>query len=74
MRDQGDEFMKSVSRYPNVTLFAPRNAAWEEPGVKLILQDKKRLKELLNLHYVREYLPLEVIERKTIGQVCIYIL
>ncbi|XP_011502138.1 PREDICTED: fasciclin-1 [Ceratosolen solmsi marchali] len=69
MRDQGDEFMKSVSRYPNVTLFAPRNAAWEEPGVKLILQDKKRLKELLNLHYVREYLPLEIIEKKTIRQV-----
>ncbi|XP_016840749.1 fasciclin-1 isoform X3 [Nasonia vitripennis] len=68
IRDQGDEFMKSVSRLSNVTLFAPRNAAWEEPGVKQILQDKNRVKQLLDLHYVKEYLPLDVIERKTIRQ------
>ncbi|OXU31746.1 hypothetical protein TSAR_014061, partial [Trichomalopsis sarcophagae] len=61
--------MKSVSRLSNVTLFAPRNAAWEEPGVKQILQDKNRVKQLLDLHYVKEYLPLDVIERKTIRQV-----
>uniref|UniRef100_A0ABD2VU11 FAS1 domain-containing protein n=1 Tax=Trichogramma kaykai TaxID=54128 RepID=A0ABD2VU11_9HYME len=68
IRDQGDEFMRQASRYSNITLFAPRNAAWDEPGVKQILQDKKRVKELLNLHYVRDYLPLEVIERRTTRQ------
>ena len=61
--------MRQATRYPNITLFAPRNAAWDEPGVKMILQDKKRMKDLLNLHYVREYLPLDVIEKKTLRQV-----
>ncbi|XP_058795465.1 fasciclin-1 isoform X2 [Phymastichus coffea] len=66
IRDQGDQFMASLSKLTNVTLFAPRNAAWDEPGVKKILQDKERIKDLLNLHYTKELLPLNVIERKTI--------
>ncbi|KAJ8667180.1 hypothetical protein QAD02_008842 [Eretmocerus hayati] len=69
IRDSGDEFMRQASRFQNITLFAPRNAAWEAPEVKAILQDTRRVKDILKMHFVREYLPLDVIERKTNRQV-----
>lgn len=69
IRDFGEDIMGTISHLRDVTLFAPSNAALEEPGVKQILQDKKRVKEILNLHYVKERLPLEKIKDKSISQV-----
>ncbi|XP_076395948.1 fasciclin 1 Fas1 domain-containing isoform X2 [Megachile rotundata] len=69
IRDFGEEIMGTISHLRDVTLFAPSNAALEEPGVQQILQDKKRVKEILNLHYVRERLPLDKIKNKTVIQV-----
>ncbi|KAG7211300.1 hypothetical protein KM043_010598 [Ampulex compressa] len=67
--DFGDDIMKTINQLRDVTLFAPSNAALEEPGVKQILQDKKRVKEILNLHYVKERLPLDKIKDKSVSQV-----
>ncbi|CAK9816421.1 FAS1 [Anthophora plagiata] len=61
--------MSTISRLRDVTLFAPNNAALEEPGVQKILQDKERVKEILNLHYVKERLPLDKIKNKSVSQV-----
>ncbi|XP_032671856.1 fasciclin-1 isoform X2 [Odontomachus brunneus] len=68
IRDFGEDIMSTISHLRDVTLFAPSNAALEEPGVKQILQDKKRVKEILNLHYVKERLPLEKIKDKSVIQ------
>ncbi|XP_046835790.1 fasciclin-1 isoform X2 [Vespa crabro] len=68
IRDFGDDIMTTISRLHDVTLFAPSNAALEEPGVQHILQDKRRVKEILNLHYVKQRLPLEKIQNKSISQ------
>jgi len=69
IRDFGEEIMGTISHLRDVTLFAPSNAALEDPSVKQILQDKKRVKEILNLHYVKERLPLEKIQDKSFSQV-----
>ncbi|XP_035735141.1 fasciclin-1-like isoform X5 [Vespa mandarinia] len=69
IRDFGDDIMTTISRLHDVTLFAPSNAALEEPGVQHILQDKRRVKEILNLHYVKQRLPLEKIQNKSISQI-----
>ncbi|XP_053594627.1 fasciclin-1 isoform X2 [Microplitis demolitor] len=69
IRDYGDDFMDIITRLQDITLFAPSNAAWDEEGVKHILQDKKRFKDILNLHYVREKLPLDKIKQKSLNQV-----
>lgn len=61
--------MSTISHLHDVTLFAPSNAALEDPVVKQILQDKKRVREILNLHYVKERLPLEKIKDKSFSQV-----
>ncbi|XP_046142475.1 fasciclin-1 isoform X3 [Osmia bicornis bicornis] len=68
IRDFGDEFMSTISHLRDVTLFAPSNAALEEPGVQQILQNKERVKDILNLHYVKERLPLDKIKNKTVSQ------
>ncbi|XP_008560622.1 fasciclin-1 isoform X1 [Microplitis demolitor] len=68
IRDYGDDFMDIITRLQDITLFAPSNAAWDEEGVKHILQDKKRFKDILNLHYVREKLPLDKIKQKSLNQ------
>ncbi|XP_043682698.1 fasciclin-1 isoform X6 [Vespula pensylvanica] len=69
IRDFGDDIMTTINRLHDVTLFAPSNAALEEPGVQHILQDKRRVKEILNLHYVKQRLPLEKIQNKSISQI-----
>lgn len=69
IRDFGDEIMSSINHLTDVTLFAPSNDALEEPGVKQMLQDKNRMKEILKLHYVKERLTLEKIKDKSVSQV-----
>ncbi|XP_015431057.1 PREDICTED: fasciclin-1 [Dufourea novaeangliae] len=68
IRDFGEEIMTTISHLREVTLFAPSNAALEEPGVQQILQDKQRVKEILNLHYVKERLPLDKLKDRTVSQ------
>ncbi|TGZ53448.1 Fasciclin-1 [Temnothorax longispinosus] len=69
IRDFGDDIMSSINHLTDVTLFAPSNDALDEPGVKQMLQDKKRIKEILKLHYVKERLTLEKIKDKSVSQV-----
>ncbi|XP_024876900.1 fasciclin-1 isoform X2 [Temnothorax curvispinosus] len=68
IRDFGDDIMSSINHLTDVTLFAPSNDALDEPGVKQMLQDKKRIKEILKLHYVKERLTLEKIKDKSVSQ------
>lgn len=69
IRDFGEDIMSTISYLREVTLFAPSNEALEEPGVKQMLQDKKRIREILKLHYVKEKLTIEHIKNKSISQV-----
>ncbi|XP_072764696.1 fasciclin-1 isoform X3 [Anoplolepis gracilipes] len=68
IRDFGDDIMGTISHLREVTLFAPSNEALEEPGVKQMLQDKKRIREILKLHYVKEKLTLDNIKDKSVSQ------
>ncbi|XP_043288919.1 fasciclin-1 isoform X3 [Venturia canescens] len=68
IKDLGDGFMQTLTNQRSITLFAPSNAAWEEEGVRHILQDKEHLREILNLHYVKDKLPLDVIKQKSVNQ------
>ncbi|KMQ93220.1 fasciclin-1-like isoform x2 protein, partial [Lasius niger] len=68
IRDFGDDIMSTISHLRNVTLFAPSNEALEEPGVRQMLQDKKRIRDILKLHYVKERLTLDTIKNKSVSQ------
>jgi len=77
IRDYGDNIMAIMSTSVNrpygldqgVTLFAPSNEALDQISVKQILQDKKRIKQILELHFVKEKLSLDMIKNKSVGQV-----
>ncbi|KAJ6637756.1 Fasciclin-1 [Pseudolycoriella hygida] len=57
--DFGGEFMQKVNSMKDVTLFAPSNEAWNDPNLLNIIRNKEKMKEILNLHIVRDRLNTE---------------
>ncbi|XP_025835129.1 fasciclin-1 [Agrilus planipennis] len=50
--DAGQEFLRTIERSNEVTLFAPNNAAWDDANLKNVMQDRQRMKEILDTHLV----------------------
>lgn len=66
--DQDSEFLTTITNMKEMTLFAPSNAAWQDPSINKILRDKRRLREVLYLHLVEKRLPVEEIIEKNKNQ------
>ncbi|XP_026321958.1 fasciclin-1 isoform X2 [Hyposmocoma kahamanoa] len=54
-------FLNELMNAKDVTLFGPSNDAWNERSVQHIVRNHQKLKEILNLHLVRERLPMDLI-------------
>ncbi|GLH15951.1 Fasciclin-1 [Gryllus bimaculatus] len=67
--DLGGDFMQRITNMKELTLFAPSNAAWTDAYINKLLQDKPRLREILDLHLVEERLPVEEIVKNNKNQV-----
>lgn len=61
--DVGGEFMQRVNSMKDITLFAPTNEAWSDPVVQNIIRDKGRMRDILNLHVVRNRMNIESIRQ-----------
>lgn len=61
--DVGGEFMQTVNKMNDITLFAPSNEAWNDPMVQNIIRDRNRMRDILNLHLVRDRLNTERIRQ-----------
>uniref|UniRef100_A0A146LUE9 Fasciclin-1 n=1 Tax=Lygus hesperus TaxID=30085 RepID=A0A146LUE9_LYGHE len=61
IRDVEGSFMEQLTTMRELTLFAPSNQAWRDPALTHIIRDKQKIREILNLHLVKEKLPLEKI-------------
>lgn len=48
----GKEFLKTIERARDVTLFAPSNAAWSDGNLKNVIGNKERMREILFMHLV----------------------
>lgn len=70
--DVGGELMKTVNENKDVTLFAPSNEAWNDPGVQSILQDRNKMRQILNLHLVRARLNVERIRQDSLHHVSVF--
>ncbi|KAK7793957.1 hypothetical protein R5R35_005820 [Gryllus longicercus] len=66
--DLGGDFMQRITNMKELTLFAPSNAAWTDAYINKLLQDKPRLREILDLHLVEERLPVEEIVKNNKNQ------
>lgn len=69
VKDHGGDFMDRINKMKELTLFAPSNHAWKDPNLRGLIQDKNRMREILNMHVVEEKLSLEKIIEKNVNQV-----
>lgn len=51
--DHGGQFIDRLNSLGDVTLFAPSNAAWDNPNLVKVLTDPAKMQEILDLHVVR---------------------
>lgn len=63
--DVGGTFMETVNSMKDITLFAPSNEAWNDPGVQNIMRDKAKMRDILNMHIVRDRMNIERIRQGT---------
>ncbi|CAG9559965.1 unnamed protein product [Danaus chrysippus] len=63
-----NQFLNELTLAKDITLFAPSNEAWNEPNVQNIIRNHQKLKDILNLHLVRERLPLDAIIHNNMNQ------
>lgn len=70
IRDEGGDFMHEITRMRDLTLFAPSNSAWSAAKIDTLYNPAK-LREILNLHLVRERLTVEKIRDENVNQVCV---
>ncbi|RVE43404.1 hypothetical protein evm_011941 [Chilo suppressalis] len=64
-----NQFLKELNVAKDITLFAPSNEAWNEPSVQNIVRNHQKLKDILNLHLVRERLPMDAIIHNNMNQI-----
>ncbi|CAH2105724.1 unnamed protein product [Euphydryas editha] len=64
-----NQFLNELTLAKDITLFAPSNEAWNEISVQNIIRNQQKLKEILNLHLVRERLPLDAIIHNNMNQI-----
>ncbi|XP_071443491.1 fasciclin-1 isoform X2 [Hetaerina americana] len=65
----GSEFMTRITKVKALTLFAPSNTALNNSNLNNLIQNREKLREILNLHLVEELLPLERIKDNSMKQV-----
>lgn len=61
IRDTGGDFMDRITKMRDLTLFAPSNSAWEDSNLNNLIRDRKKMKEILDMHLVERKLTSEVI-------------
>ncbi|XP_052740680.1 fasciclin-1 isoform X1 [Bicyclus anynana] len=61
-------FLNELTMAKDITLFAPSNEAWNEISVQNIIRNHHKLLDILNLHLVRERLPLDAIIHNNMNQ------
>ncbi|XP_069675634.1 fasciclin-1 isoform X4 [Periplaneta americana] len=68
IRDEGGDFMQEITKMKDVTLFAPSNMAWAAANIDK-LYNREKLRDILNLHLVRERLSIETIVEQNMNQI-----
>ncbi|XP_041970419.1 fasciclin-1 isoform X7 [Aricia agestis] len=66
---ENNQFLNELTMAKDITLFAPSNDAWNEISVQNIIRNHQKLMEILNLHLVRERLPLDAIIHNNMNQI-----
>lgn len=52
--EYGNQFLNTLTRMGSGTLFAPSNAAWQDDNIRNILLNSDKMRDILNLHLVKD--------------------
>lgn len=68
--NSGGDFLEKLAAMPNITLFAPSNAAFNDASIQSFLTNRTYIRSLLDLHIVNRRLSVEDIVSESVNQVC----
>jgi len=68
--NSGGDFLEKLTAMPNVTLFAPSNAAFNDQSIQSYLTNRTYIRSLLDLHIVNRRLSIDDIVAESIDKVC----
>lgn len=68
--NSGGDFLEKLNAMPNVTLFAPSNAAFNDQSIQSYLTNRTYIRSLLELHIVNRRLSVDDIVAESIDKVC----
>ncbi|XP_022176858.1 fasciclin-1 isoform X1 [Myzus persicae] len=66
--NSGGDFLEKLTAMPNVTLFAPSNAAFNDQSIQLYLTNRTYIRSLLDLHIVNRRLSIDDIVAESIDK------
>lgn len=67
--DYAPDFFKTMANLPQMTLFAPSNEALSHPIVLNFIRNRDKLREILNLHLVRDSITTDKIRKNNQNQI-----
>uniref|UniRef100_A0A0A1XJX4 Fasciclin-1 n=1 Tax=Zeugodacus cucurbitae TaxID=28588 RepID=A0A0A1XJX4_ZEUCU len=62
--DNGGEVLTDISNLGEITILAPSNDAWEADNVKNLIRNREKLREILNMHIIKDKLNVDRIRQK----------
>ncbi|KAH8306310.1 hypothetical protein KR018_007383 [Drosophila ironensis] len=62
--DNGGAVLDDINNLSEVTILAPSNDAWNSSKINNILRDRNKLRQILNMHIIKDRLNVEKIRQK----------
>nr|XP_043068423.1 fasciclin-1 [Drosophila bipectinata] len=62
--DNGGAVLDDINNLSEVTILAPSNEAWNSSKINNLLGDRKKLRQILNMHIIKDRLNVEKIRQK----------
>ncbi|XP_055908400.1 fasciclin-1 isoform X3 [Eupeodes corollae] len=62
--DIGGEVLDDINKLGEVTILAPSNEAWNQSFINNIIRNREKMREILNMHIIKDRLNVEKIRQK----------
>ncbi|XP_043651937.1 fasciclin-1 isoform X11 [Drosophila teissieri] len=62
--DNGGAVLDDINSLTEVTILAPSNEAWNSSNIDNVLRDRNRMRQILNMHIIKDRLNVEKIKEK----------
>nr|XP_041631123.1 fasciclin-1 isoform X4 [Drosophila kikkawai] len=62
--DNGGAVLDDINNLSEVTILAPSNEAWNSSNINNILRDRNKMRQILNMHIIKDRLNVEKIRQK----------